>query len=237
MSTICKKCNSTNDKDAAFCAGCGAKLPETSRPKKYLKYLMPIILILVIGGGVEWYFISQNQPPNYFPLTAGMEWDYQLTGGYVSGVDVSRAVVTNLPPQEMDGRQVIPQKWNFYATPDATAPVSNSFEYFYADKDGTYYYAQENDNETTPRIFGANNIVLRNPLRSGESWGGGKYAVDSVKSTTETITVPAGTFQNVIDISDDSGGEDWYAPNVGRIMEVVTNANGKIVMKLTNFKN
>ena len=234
MHKICKNCGGENDKDAQFCTACGSKTesPISQKQKVFsAKYLIPVF-ILVIGAIGAWYFISYNQPPNYFPLKAGMEWDYQ-----VAGAEYSRAVFTNLPSQEMEGRQGVPQQRAFYAGLDSVQPFDTGFAFFYADKDGVHGYATQNSNQTSPEVYRVNKFLIKYPIQSGVKWADSNGDTATIESVSDTVTVPAGTFKNAVKIkygSDTSAREWWFAPNVGLIM--FTAAEGRVVNKLTNFK-
>ncbi|KAB7707424.1 S-layer homology domain-containing protein [Bacillus aerolatus] len=62
--------------------------------------------------------------------------------------------------------------------------------------------------------------LLKYPVKVGQSWSVGYQGYEhtyKITSTTMTITTPAGTFRNVIEVTADDGGTDYYAPNVGLI--------------------
>ncbi len=67
---ICSNCNSTQDNNAIVCANCGASLPETSvvidSPKKgksKLLFLIPILIIGIVGGMAVSYFTRPTLGP------------------------------------------------------------------------------------------------------------------------------------------------------------------------------
>ena len=49
-----------------------------------------------------------------------------------------------------------------------------------------------------------------------------------------TVTTPAGTFENVIEVTEKDGWVGYYAPNVGIIKETV---EGETIVELTKIEN
>ncbi|WP_309089193.1 S-layer homology domain-containing protein [Domibacillus sp.] len=63
-------------------------------------------------------------------------------------------------------------------------------------------------------------MMLKYPVKVGQKWSIGYQGfvhTYEITSTTKTITTRAGTFRNVIEVTADDGGVDYYAPNVGLI--------------------
>ena len=63
-------------------------------------------------------------------------------------------------------------------------------------------------------------MMLKYPVKVGQTWSVGYQGfvhTYKITSTTKTITTQAGTFRNVIEVTADDGGVDYYAPNVGLI--------------------
>ncbi|WP_191991788.1 S-layer homology domain-containing protein [Bacillus aerolatus] len=80
-------------------------------------------------------------------------------------------------------------------------------------------------------------MLLKYPVKVGQSWpigpsGSGKK--HTITSMTKTITTPAGTFRNVVEVTDKDGTFVYYAPNVGRIKSVI---NGAVILELAELTN
>ena len=67
-------------------------------------------------------------------------------------------------------------------------------------------------------------LMLTNPIEVGHSWdieyGYQILATYKITATKLTLTTPAGTFTNVVEVTDQDGMVTYYAPNVGMIKEV-----------------
>lgn len=169
---------------------------------------------------------------DYYPLREGLSLVYQIDKSEKQRVENFRA-------REMNKLSVVPQK---IETTKGTA-----FRFVAVDKSGIYCYAYQAPAATEPEILAQPEYILMNPLKPGKSWEAETsimlllerisytmtYLVESKK---ETVTVPAGTFENCllikgsrlvqrdmgalgvikINISEDS----WYAPGIGLIKSV-----------------
>lgn len=80
--------------------------------------------------------------------------------------------------------------------------------------------------------------ALRYPLYVGESWktsNGGQHAItNKVQSINRTIKTRAGTFNNVVEVTDSEGWTYYYARNVGIIKSL---ENGKVFAELIKLEN
>ena len=67
-------------------------------------------------------------------------------------------------------------------------------------------------------------LMLANPIEVGHSWdieyGYQILASYEITATKLTLTTPAGTFTNVVEVTDQDGMVTYYAPNVGIIKAV-----------------
>ena len=66
--------------------------------------------------------------------------------------------------------------------------------------------------------------MLANPIKVGHSWdieyGYQILASYEITAIKLTLTTPAGTFTNVVEVTDQDGMVTYYAPNVGIIKAV-----------------
>ncbi len=80
-------------------------------------------------------------------------------------------------------------------------------------------------------------LYLAYPVKVGQSWGVGYqgFVTDyTITATNLTLTTPAGTFHNVVEVTADDGGFDYYAPNVGLIKVVFEGLTKVELMKIEN---
>lgn len=73
---------------------------------------------------------------------------------------------------------------------------------------------------------------LSYPVYKGKVFSDGWDNLHTISATNLTVTTPAGTFKDVVEVKDDSGAAYYYAPNVGHIKVVI---DGKTTMTLTNL--
>jgi hypothetical protein len=81
-------------------------------------------------------------------------------------------------------------------------------------------------------------FVITNPIEVGHSWdieyGYQILSSYEITATNMTVTTPAGTFENVIEVTEKDGWVGYYAPNVGIIKETV---DGETIVALTKIEN
>ena len=80
-------------------------------------------------------------------------------------------------------------------------------------------------------------LYLAYPVKVGQSWSVGYQGNEigySITATNLTLKTPAGTFSNVVEVTADDGGSDYYAPNVGLIKVIF---EGITKVELTKIKN
>lgn len=78
---------------------------------------------------------------------------------------------------------------------------------------------------------------IKYPIKVGQSWTVG-YEGDTTKlkitSTNKTVKTPAGTFKKVVEVTDNEGYKDYYAPKVGLIKVTF---KGSTITQLIKIKN
>lgn len=162
----------------------------------------------------------------YFPSKAGLIWEYAGEGieyaGFTRCVMYQRDNLVQIA--DYDGGTNLAMV--VQVKPETVTKVFSQEE-AYTDKSFLNEAANQAD------------IILKAPLKKGQIWKNDNYSREVI-STIEKITVPAGTFANVIkikisplDVSEDGQTFEYYAANVGLIMrEYISNSNYKITSKL-----
>lgn len=76
-------------------------------------------------------------------------------------------------------------------------------------------------------------LLLKHPIKDRHRWdfeyGGDVVATYEILTTDMTLTTPAGTFEDVVKVTNLEGWEGYFAPNMGIIKEVW---NGEIIEEL-----
>ncbi|HYN37984.1 MAG TPA: hypothetical protein VES39_01910 [Rhodospirillales bacterium] len=170
----------------------------------------------------------------YYPLDAGIVWQYRVSLIEGGAVVAGNANVLNLEPATIFDHTAVPQRSDLFG--------QTVVRYLAQTEGGIVQIAQQSG--TAPPV--ANNppdYVLRLPLNSGTSWSStwnsarerGRVSFPTVKTITgnrDTVMVPAGTFTDCLhvriagrsEVALLAGpatvavtGEEWYAPDVGFI--------------------
>ena len=196
----------------------------------------------------------------FYPLDAGMAWQYRvsLTQGWEA--TVTTADVANLQPTQVLGRTGVPQRSEMFG--------QTLVRYLARDERGVFEFAQQQAGGVITAVGNDTpNFVLRVPLVDGTTWpstwqstrDGRQVSFPTVKAiaaTDETVMVPAGTFSRCIRLritgkaqaSLASGpatievhGDEWYAPDIGFIKGVFREtvnsgeATAELGMELASF--
>lgn len=182
-----------------------------------------------------------------FPLKEGAKWNYQFTQPGMRPGTVSKIIVANLPSREIDGRKLLPQQIQLFY--EGGHKPAEEWRYFLAeDNEGIYGFAPDKNSKDK---FSAKYYIVRYPVKAGSAWTTTTafsnhpkmLATSTVESVSESVTVPAGTFENCIKIKVDavpdeserssrifSSGQTlvqaniWFAPKVGVVKAVVTSS-------------
>ncbi len=165
----------------------------------------------------------------YYPLKAGLTWTYKVSSD--QGPD-RKIVVTNLPAKEMGGVTVTPRKWDMGG--------ASKYYLMATDSMGIYRYGEQQDETAEPVLTKPKVYSLKDPVSTGTYWdihtkmGEDNLTVNlTVESTSETVTVPAGTYKECVQIKHTGGSKpdgagisleayEWYAPEVGLVKSLVT---------------
>jgi hypothetical protein len=181
-----------------------------------------LALSLVMPGSARCDELSES----YYPLKEGMRWEYLVIS---SASDTQKLIITNLAPQEVQGKKVTPRKW------DLGGHIF--IEFMEKDNAGVYRYAEQVGEKGSPTLITPKECHLRFPVSEGNSWtmstkvGNSALNVTfTIESVAENVTVPAGTYRDCLKIKQAGGndagdsvmGYEWYAPKVGIVKSLVT---------------
>jgi hypothetical protein len=167
-------------------------------------------IILVLGWGLKEPSLLYAEPPPaaYFPLAVGNRWVYESSESTNATPVVESWEVT----RQEENAFVLQIKQSYVTAEEAE-------EFFVSSADGIRrrdrQTASAEAGGTEPRFF------LKAPLTVGATWNNpdGKYAVTAID---KTVTVPAGTFTNCVEVTHWSASGTvttiaLYAPGVGMV--------------------
>jgi hypothetical protein len=169
---------------------------------------------------------SDELSESYFPLKAGMRWEYSVTS---TQGQTQKLVITNLPPREVNGVKVTSRKWELGG--------STFFELMKQDGTGVYRYAEQVSETAPPILVTPIEYHLKFPIAQGNAWDMVTKVANStltvnltIESVSDEVRVPAGTFTDCLKIKqvgeNTAGtaviGYEWYAPKVGIVKSMVT---------------
>jgi len=210
---------------------------------------MALLGALACSGGSESLRAGGDQAASYFPLVPGSHWRYQLsTSEGVIQIEVTAKGEQPLPPEGqmafvMDERNLGPSL-GF----DEIAPVAYVIDGGYLGRIHDVGY----DGSGQLRSLGQNHPTWILPLepKAGDSWNqrnllfespegeGARMAWDADVGSPLRLTVPAGTFDGVVEIvsryydvsARDPGPKviyhDYYARGVGLVKSVTEDPQG-----------
>jgi len=180
-----------------------------------------LMLALLLPGSAP----GAEPDETYYPLKPGARWEYQIASDQGAAKTL---VITNLPPRDLNGKTVIPRKW------DLGGKVF--YQFMGKDEGGIYRFAEQDTEKGPPTMVTPREYDLKYPLTEGTTWditaplGGAKVPVNlTIESVTEKVTVPAGTYKNCVKVRQ-AGEEkgkaavtayEWYAPQVGVVKSLV----------------
>lgn len=193
----------------------------------------------------------------YFPLQEGLSWNYRVTTEYL---DENESHQTQLEISSLGQQRFGEHQYYVRRT-------SSGIDYYInVDEQGVYRSGLRTLVELKPRLDAEKRFVLKYPLEPGTNWlefskpmillnvfptrqriTGINFPMSySIESTSESVTVPAGTFANCIKVvgqgvaemyTDGVNGfneipilvEEWYAPDVGLIKLVRYEMDGETI--------
>lgn len=215
----------------------------------------------LLFGFIAFTLSSCSKKPvgsEYFPLNKGITWTYDLKIQYTNEKEVvdRQLIITNLGLEKFGEKSYYVRR------------TSSNIDYYHNfDEQGLYREGLRTIVETKPRLDRERRYVLKQPLEIGTEWREisrpilmlrvypyrvkvGKDAQVPmsyrIESLSETVTVPAGTFNNCIKVvaegvfkiyTDAVNGEteipvrqeEWYAPGVGLVKQVRSELDRDII--------
>jgi hypothetical protein len=210
---------------------------------------------------LTFFLVGCSEEPvgsNYFPLNKGWSWTYRVTTEYSREDESNQKWITinNL------GEEIFSDKSYFVRRTDTGIDYYHNF-----DEQGIFREGLRTLVESSPRLDRDRRYILKSPLNIGTEWReisrpllmlrvypyrarAGKSAqvpmIYRIVSMAETVTVPAGTFENCIQVvaegsfvtyTDAISGEteipmyiqEWYAPGVGLVKQIRSELDGDII--------
>ncbi len=165
-----------------------------------IMWLLPIVALIVGCGGED---------DSYFPLTAGNDWTYDMTGIYTTP-STSDTMTASYMMEIGDattldnGTEVFPMVMTM--TPDDTTQ-SGMVDTVYLEETDDYIMVYDSKADTIP-----SDTVLSFPLELGKTWA--NYEItDQVD-----VTVPAGDFSDcweIMEAIDDDTSYSYWKSGVG----------------------
>lgn len=181
----------------------------------------------------------------YYPLKPDLTWTYKVISDKSQD---HKIVVTNLPAKEVNGVTVTPRKWDMGG--------ASKYYLMATDNMGIYRYGEQPDEKAEPVPTKPKVYSLKDPVSTGTTWdintklGEDDLTVNlTVESTSEAVTVPAGTYKDCVKIKHKGASQkegagvsleafEWYAPEVGLVKSMVTiNKVGKDQAKTSEHLN
>ncbi len=171
--------------------------------------------------------LAAEPAETYFPLKQGLSWTYEIASDQHP---TTRVVVTNLAPREIKGVKVTLRK------SEAAGPAR--YYLVGADDNGIFRFGEQKSETAEPEIITPRDYYLKNPATTGTTWdtttkmGSEEVTINlTIESTSEDISVPAGTYKDCLRIRHVGGSQnkdltieayEWYAPQVGLVKSLVT---------------
>lgn len=194
----------------------------------------------------------------YFPLNKGWSWTYNSITDYDGELETIKKelTITNLGIKKSGKKSFFVRR------------TSSNIDYYHNyDESGVFREALRTVVETKPRMDRDKRYVLKLPLEIGTGWREisrplillrvypytvrvGKDAQVpinyQIESMSETVKVPAGTFENCIKVAGEGSFktytdsvtgekeipmyvEEWYAPGVGLIKQIRRELDGDMI--------
>jgi hypothetical protein len=199
---------------------------------KKLMWLLPLVALIVSCGGEE---------DEYLPLAVGNVWNYDMTYLMITNDTLQTAgtSVTEVTGETTLDNDVDVLEYVETMTWDDTLLVPNSVDTSYLLENDDYLLIYDDLADTLPDT----SLVL--PIEQGNAWVVYADSVDTLTAEVvgqETVTVPAGTYDDCWDIEYTSLGQtqhNWFALDVGIVkhfMQVVDqNMTVEFTRELTSY--
>jgi hypothetical protein len=189
-----------------------------------------VLLAALLVAVPTWAAADDPKQPNYYPLTKGSKWDFQVEAG---GQKID--ATSEITKSEVKGGKT-------YATAEINFAGQAITEEVSADDKGVYKTTFQGMKLDKPLT------VLKYPIKAGTTWtekvsaGGMDMEAKFTVKEAEKVTVPAGTYDKAVpvDMNIQVGGQTisatvWYAENVGSVKQNVEVGGQSIKLELKKF--
>jgi hypothetical protein len=203
-----------------------------------IRIIMVFLLLTTLSCGP-----NEKTAKDFFPLKQGSRLEYEGVTLNESGNVKARfkQILTVLAPREMDNQRVIPIRYENVSL----LIQGTSIGFFGRDTKGIYCYKYQTDKDETPQALpisknGDKFYFIINPLRKGTKITGKNITI-TIDSTNETVTVPAGTYNNCVKVTRKlvkSGlvSTLWFCQGIGVVKAIENTLNkGKRIMQLSSY--
>ena len=191
---------------------------------KKLMWLLPIVALIVGCGGED---------DSYFPLTAGNDWTYDMTGIYTTPatsdtMTATYALEIGAATTLDNGTEVFPMVMTITPSDTTQPPMVDTI---YLEETDDYIMAYDTQADTIP-----SDTALAFPLELGKIWGNYEV-IDQVD-----VTVPAGDFSDcweIMEAIEDDTTYTYWKSGVGMVKMDATEIDGNdtwtSVMELVDY--
>lgn len=157
-----------------------------------------VFLIFIISISLVGFKLFGKHFETFFPLDEGIVLEYDVTRKKGTEInEKNKLTVSNLASKNVENKTAIPRKYEIKKDNNVR---SEFLAFFHNDNDGILFLATQTKKDSQPQLFATPFYYVKNPLKVGTSWGGGELPKGYIESVSETVVVPAGTFDNCVKV-------------------------------------
>jgi hypothetical protein len=189
------------------------------------------VLAISFASGAERTAIGQDKAPDYFPLTAGTKWSYELMqGGKKIKINSQIAKV-----EKMDGKSLSLFETTINGEVAATEHLAST--------EAGVFRHRVNGIELSPPV-----CILKYPLKKDDTWeaestiANEQLKIKGKVFDNEEVTVAAGKYKAFrVEVETSAAGMRattifWFAPDVGVVKQTTENAGKTVTAELEKFE-
>jgi hypothetical protein len=207
--------------------------PQNASPRKLdMKWVIAFVIVLASAP-----FSGAQAPqgkeklPNYYPLSPGNKWTYQVDAGDGKKVELSNQIAKT---ETIDGKPMARLETLLNGNVVATEHLMISTE--------GVFRCRYNGVEVSPPV-----CILKYPIKEEAMWetdtkiGGQQLKIKSSTGKFEEVTTPAGKYKTapVVTETDVTGttikAKLWFAPDVGIVKQDTEFGEKKFNLELLKF--
>jgi hypothetical protein len=190
-----------------------------------MKWATGICLLATAAfAGASQVASDPSKLPDYYPLTVGTRWTYELDQGTGPKLHVTSQIARI---EMVDGKALAVQETELNGMIMATEHLSSTSK-------GVFRHRMNGIAMNPPAC------ILKYPFKDGERWetplavGATRFSMAFESVRAEDVTTPSGKYKTVAVMGTatldgtKTGSTCWYAPDVG-IVKQKTEAGGKII--------